>query len=267
VLSIIVKTKLLFNLLLCSALLMSSLSAYGVSLSTYRIYLDNQNRDYNFVISNRDNVTQKCHLSITHHNIDEYGVPHMVMSNMLPKNSAVEFFRYSPRNFIIDKFGEQTVRFRLRKKKNTIAQEYRSYLAVNCKKEHPIDNINDANNNTAGISLTPQLIHQVPIIIRPLRLKTQVEITDITTIEESKTISFSVTRLGERSIFADIELINKQNNKRIDLIKNIAIYPENNKKSFSLNKKGIDNKNLLIRLTEDKRTGGSLILEKNVLSN
>jgi type II secretory pathway component PulJ len=241
------------------------MSAYSVSLSTYRIYLDNQNRDYNFVISNRDNVEQKCRLSITHHNFDKNAIPHMVMGDVLPKNSAVEFFRYSPRNFIIDKFGEQTVRFRLRKKKNTVAQEYRSYLAVNCKKDHNIEALD--NNNNAGVSLAPQLVHQVPIIVRPLRLKTQVEITDVTIIEEGESISFDVTRLGERSIFADIELINTQNNKRLDLIKNVAIYPENNKKSFIAKSKGIDSKNILIRLTEDKRTGGSLILEKNVLNN
>ncbi len=266
-LSIVAKIKLLFNPLLCSALLFCSVSAYAVSLSTYRIYLDNQNRDYNFVISNRDIAEQKCRLSITHHNMDENGVPHMVIDNQLPENSAAEFIRYSPRHFTIEKLGEQTVRFRLRKKKNTQAREYRSYLAINCKKEQSTENIEKGQSIHSGISLSPQLVHQVPIIVRPQRLKTQVAITDVTIIEEGKSLSFAVTRSGERSIFADIELINASNNKRIDLVKNIAIYPENNKKTFTVYSQGISSENLLIKLTEDKRSGGSLILEKQVLAN
>lgn len=247
-------------------LLAVSTSSFAVSLGTYRIYLDRQHRDYDFIISNRDPVPQNCKLNLTHYNMDKNGTPQLVEGDVLPDNSAVNLLRYSPRNFSIDPQGRQTVRFRMRNQSGVEKKEYRSYLEVNCQMVEDKTEIIDGklNSQVAGISLTPQLVHQVPIIVRPFNLDIQVEITDINVDLNNDTVTFAVKRSGERSIFFDIELINKNNNTRIALKKNGKIYPENNEKVLTLRAKGIPSEDLLIRLTEDKRTGGDLILEKSV---
>lgn len=261
------KTFQLIKIVIVLASIFYNAYSSAVSLSTYRIYLDRQERSYDFIVSNRDEVEQKCKLALTHHNIDGNGVPQMVLNGVLPDNSAVELIRYSPRNFTIAPFERQTVRFSMRSKQQLPAKEYRSYLEINCQKVIPQTVAKDNENTTfAGIGLSPQLVHQVPIIVRPKKLKTQVDIIDITAGLDKKSISFTVSRLGERSIFADIELIDKSNDKRIDLVKNVAVYPENDKKILTVQTQGIALDKLQIKLTEDKRTGGELVLIKDVIS-
>lgn len=250
--------------------LLSSHFVSAVSLSTYRIYLDRQQRDFDFTVSNRDEEEQQCKLSLTHPNIDKDGNVTMVYNDIIPENSAVDLLRYSPRNFIIPPFKAQTVRFRMRSKKGIEAKEYRSYLAINCSKiMTKLSSEENANSNNAlsAISYNPKLVHQVPIIVRPLTLKTQIDIAEINFNAAQEMVTFSVLRQGAGSFFGKLELIDKSTNKSISYIKNIKIYPEMDKKDFNFSTTGVSGSNLLIRLTENTLAGGDLVLNRLVIDN
>lgn len=252
------KVKFLAVSLSALSVTLVSLSSQAVHLSTYRIYLDNDNRTQSFIVFNKNTASQECNLSLRHYDFDEQGNMQDYKTKALPENSAKNWIRFSPRKFTLTPANSQTVRFNMRRKAKAKAAEYRSYLVIDC------GAVTDVTAKKEMISIKPKLIHNVPIIVRMGELNTNVKLTDFTVTNEK--INFFIERKGDRSVYGDIELIDKKTNTKISYQLNLSIYPETSRKSFSLGTKGYNPEDLIVRFIENPKFGGDIVIEHDVIS-
>lgn len=241
----IVKLVVILNLLV-------SLPAFSVGVSAIRIYLDNTRSEQSFAVYNKVPENQVCDLLLRHFEIAENGELKAYPDDQIPKNSAKNWIRFSPRKFTLKASESQSVRFRLRRKPNSEVAEFRSYLTVDCK----LAGTKSALNADIQFSLVPRLRHNIPIIVRTGKLEASVEFTDINVT--NKQIKFSVVRQGTRSVYGHLALINSRTNEIISQNPSFVIYPETQKKSVAFMTKGINSANLSIRFVENKNEGGSI---------
>lgn len=242
----------------------SSFSSQGVSLTTYRLYLDDNNRTESFIIFAKGNVPEKCSLKLKHFNFDDAGNMTLHKDKKIPDNSSKPWVRFSPRNFVVQPRTPQTIRFTMRRKPNTEANEYRSYLAVSCK-----DVINEEiKENTTGrpnITVRPNLVQNVPIIVRtgPLQVTAQFDNIEI----KDDIITANLTRSGERSLYGRLSLVNNKTDEEYRYFSSLSVYPETTTHQFKFSIKG-DNipklDDLALKFVENENYGGSLTIEKNL---
>jgi hypothetical protein len=236
--------------------LISTLSAQAMSISTYRIYLDSENSSASFVMYNATSLEESCKLSLVHHNFDEFGTISAVDSAVLPDNSASPWIRYSPKNFSAAALSPQTVRFTLRRKANTSAQEYRSYLRVYCKANETASS--KSESTTTSISVKPRMVQNVPIIV-------QVNFSNFHLVDNS--LHFDIHRQGNRSVYGKIELIDKKSGEVISYRKNISIYTETNLYKYELPSSDKALNELGVRFVEDTKFGGSIDYQQDATVN
>lgn len=247
---------LLSRLCLFASLLIFYSSAHAISISAYRIYLAEDQRDMSFIIFNREANFQDCNLSLTHNNFDENSNLSHVPDHIIPENSANEWIRFSPREFSLTPAQSQTIRFSMRRKANAQDGEYRSYLVIDCGIAHTPN-----TQDTPQVSLQTKLVHSVPIVVRSGKLEASVWFDDFEMT--SKGLKFSMHRKGNRSVYGDLEVIDKTTNDLIFVQRNFSIYPESKRFNFLIEEKNINPNNLKFRYTEKKEYGGNIILEKD----
>lgn len=238
-----------------------SAHSHAASLSTFRIYLDNEHRAESFLIFSKNGKTEECSLSLTHNNFDKESNIQPYKGEELPENSAEPWIRFSPKQFIVDASEPQTIRFTMRRKANTSPQEFRSYLTIKCDDKEILDAKKSANAPTVVIK--PRLVQNVPIIVRTAKLEAQLTFTNITT--EDNNVKFTIMRTGERSVYGSVELINKETEQVISSLKSISIYPESQYKHMTLPTNGVPYENISIRFVEDSNYGGTITAKVNVM--
>jgi len=246
-------------------LLLCSTAAQAISLSTFRIYLDSDNSTASFVMFNKTADKEKCELSLVHNNFDEGGQMFPVPNDEMPANSAEPWMRYSPKNFVVEASSPQTVRFTMRRKANTEAAEYRSYLRITCDPfEKKAETSTSDTDNVAKISIKPRIIQQVPIIVRTGKLDASVSFSDISL--ENETLIFHVNREGNRSVYGSLEIVNKSNNDVVSFKRNVSVYTDSRSVKHDLATLGIPLEQLAIRFVEDTAYGGSISYEQDALT-
>lgn len=245
-------------------LMASSFSSQGVSLTSYRLYLDDNNRSESFIIFAKGNVPEKCTLKLKHFNFDDVGNMTLHKDEKIPDNSSKPWIRYSPKNFTVQPRSPQTIRFTMRRKPNTEANEYRSYLAVSCKdvKEEII------KENTSGgptVTVQPNLVQNVPIIVRTGPLQATAQFDDIEV--KDGVVSANLKRTGERSVYGRLSLVNNKTGKEYRYLSSLSVYTETSTYNFKFGVKG-DNmpkvEDLALRFVENENYGGSITIEKNI---
>jgi P pilus assembly chaperone PapD len=228
----------------------------SVGISTKRIYLDQDNSSSNFVLSNRTINPQNCALNITHYNFDEFGTMLPQDGNTLPQYPAEKLFRYSPKKFQITAQQKQTVRFTLRRRKDVEAYEHRAYLVVECADIAPPPL--NTNTNTSGmvnVKMSPRLLQNIPIIVRPKNLEATVQFLNVKL--SNNTLHFDMLREGNRSVFGKISIYERQSQDLITESAPVIIYVDSRLKSFNMAVPGnyvLDD--LLVTLNEDAKYGG-----------
>jgi hypothetical protein len=237
-------------------LLLLPLSSQAVSISAFRIYLDSDKPTTAFTIHNQDVQAQDCRLKLTHYNFDANSDIYNVPADTIPDNSAQDWIRFSPKEFQLTPANSQTIRFSLRRKANSEPAEYRSYLVVDCGVAKKI------GEEESLINIKPKLLHNVPVIVRTGKLEASIHVANVK--EDNEYLSFTVERSGTRSIYADVELINKKNNEVISSQTGFSIYPESERFPFKLGRKGISLEDIKIRVTENIHFGGDLVFERDV---
>lgn len=253
---------LLINISLVVLFFLWSNFVEAIGVSTKRIYLDERKSEENFVVTNRENMEQTCQLSITHYDFKENGLLVNYKVGEKPHFSAESKIRFSPKKFDIAAKSKQTVRFVMRRQKNALAQELRSHLVVLCKPKVTRIPQTNVGNNLVDISLSPVLAHHIPIVVRPKEIKdVSAEIKNIT--YSKGTLNFDLFRQGNRSIYGKVEVINSDNNEVVTKSQAFPIYIESNKKNLALSvNSDIPPEKLILRFTEDKKEGGTIIAEK-----
>jgi len=234
--------------------------SYAISLTSYRIYLDKNFRTESFVIFNRTLTAEDCQLSFIDFPFDKASNIGKKITGMTPKTSATNLVRFSPKKFQIKGGSNQTVRFSLRRKANTPVSEYHSYLSINCGKS-----IDDSNNNNNGrISLSPRLVHNIPVIARTGELTAALNFSDIH-IDEGGKLVFKLNRSGNRSVYGVIEIINKTNGNVINYLQGVSLYAQSDYRAFDFSlPEGTDINSLRIRFKEDSKYGGSITINHDV---
>jgi hypothetical protein len=250
---------------LLGLLFLTSFTTSAMSLSTYRIYLDNDNSTASFVMYNKSTVAETCRLSLVHNSFDETGQLTQLDDDIVPENSAVPWIRFSPKNFTADGRTPQTVRFTLRRKANSQPAEYRSYLEVYCDKVEDTTPKSASSSELPSIGVKPRLVQNVPIIVRTGKLDAEISFSNVSIKDES--IFFNVNRTGNRSVYGDIELVNKNNGEVISYTRNNSLYTETKSSSHKLAVKGFPNDKLALRFVEDKKYGGSITHQEDVVVN
>jgi len=266
------KNKLSLPFILSSfvlILMLFSNASQAISLTTYRMYLDNNNRTESFIMFNNRYDKEKCSIKIKHFNFDENGKMSAYKKAELPDNSAVPWVRYSPKNFTVERGRPQTVRFSMRRKANVTPQEYRSYLSVSCDKALQEINTEEGqpatNPNGPSFRAKPKLVQNVPLVIRTGKLQATAEFDDIKVV--GKKLTAKLIRKGDRSLYGQLALIDKRNNTALGYKNSVSIYTETSSYAFDFSLASKDTpplEHLMLRFTEDENYGGSLVIEKDV---
>tara|TARA_R110000868_G_scaffold173576_1_gene409767 strand:- start:234 stop:1040 length:807 start_codon:yes stop_codon:yes gene_type:complete len=259
--------KLAASLGLLSVMLTMPLTSNAVNLTTYRIYLDDNNRSESFIVFTRDVVPEDCTLNMKHFSFDQNGKMSLYSGSELPANSAEEWVRFSPRNFVIQPGKPQTIRFSMRRKPNTESQEYRSYVSVACEDivAEPAQKDPNAPKDRPTVSVKPKLVQNVPLIIRTGPLDVEASFSDIQI--KGNIVHGNILRSGKRSLYGRIALVNKKNDEEIAFIDAVSVYPETTSYSFEISALNDDNipvEQMALKFIEDEIYGGSLTIQKDI---
>ncbi|WP_448567978.1 fimbria/pilus periplasmic chaperone [Thalassotalea ganghwensis] len=224
---------LIFSTAFCTLIFSTYLQA-NVGISTYRLYLDPAHDNEDFIVTNKLDRPQKCSLGFLHYQYDESGNINDMPLKTTPENSASKLVRLSPKHFTIEAKQRQTVRFTLRRKKDTLPVEHRAFVTVNCipQKTAAEENATKSDKNLARFKLSPQLVHNIPLVIRPKRLQASVKFEDVRI--ENETLFFNLVRSGERSVYGKIKLLDKNTSEILKESRNLVMYPETINKSFEM---------------------------------
>lgn len=252
--------KFLFS----AVLLITPLSSQAVSLTSYRLYLDDNNRTESFIIFAKGNVPESCTLGLKHFNFDEVGNMALHKDKKLPENSSKPWIRFSPKKFTVQPRTPQTIRFTMRRKPNTEANEYRSYLSVACKEiKEQVKKEGEAGRPT--VTVQPNLVQNVPVIVRTGPLKVQASFENIN-IEEDL-LTANLIRSGERSLYGRLSVVNNKSDEEYRFLTSVSIYPETTSYNVKFSLKGDDMpplEDLALKFVEDENYGGSLTITKNL---
>jgi hypothetical protein len=243
------------RLLLLLPLLTFSVDLFAANIDEYRIYLDQDNRSKKFRVANESNVVEKCKLDFSYQQYKVGGDPVSGASEDLQKQlsePALSRLRYSPKNFTIEPKKSQYITFSLRRKVNDPANEFRTYLMVKCVKQEEIKAEVDV------ISLTPQLIYNIPLIMRTGKLSGGVEFKNIEK-DVKKGLSFELHLKGERSVYGDAFLLDVLTGEEYSKRRGFAVYPESGYRrlTFPLNNKNAEKKLRLVFKERDRYGGNS----------
>lgn len=246
--------------LLFTCVFLLSLPTWGIGLSAFRIYMDQDQRDATFTVYNRDTLPQDCSLKFKYYQFDSLGNMSVLPTDAaMPGNSAENWVRFSPRNFLLSPANAQTIKFSMRRKANAQPKEYRSYVVIDCGVE---EKISEKNNQDGPIRVSPKLLHNVPLIVRTGELQANVTFDNIKV--ENGALSFDLLRTGNRSVFGDLKLVEKGSDKVISELKMLSIYTETSKKAQRLSLDGHQPQDVQIQFIEDQRYGGSLNIKQDV---
>jgi hypothetical protein len=241
-------------------------ASQAVSLTTYRIYLDNDNRTESFIMFTKGVANEDCKVRLAHYNFDAQGqMSPEIKGKELPEHSAQPWIRYSPKKFTVIPGEPQTVRFTLRRKANAEPKEYRSYLSILCHKATSATGQNIIQGRPT-FSLRPNLIQNVPIVVRTGRLEATASFTDM--LIKDKMLTVNLTRQGNRSIYGEIRLTDKKNGQVYAQVSGVSLYNETTSYALKYSLSNLPElSNLQLEFIEDKNYGGSLLIKQDVILN
>lgn len=248
-----------YKYVFASLFLLVSFENSALGLSTFRIYLDFDHREKSFIVYNKDAYSQRCQLSLRHFVYDEVGGMEPYEGEKLPALSAKKIIKFSPKKFRIDPGKAQAVRFMVRRKANVEAKEYRSYLSVTCIFDD--EDVKNASSNEARIM--PTLRHNVPIIVRTGDIPVEINFSDMSILKD--TLTLNLNRLGQRSIYGHIEVVDIRNDKVIAHKNQVSMHIETKTKTFTFNIMNTPAESIKLRFIEDEALSGNNLIETKVL--
>ncbi|MFT5706287.1 MAG: hypothetical protein ACI9ES_000559 [Oceanospirillaceae bacterium] len=217
----------------------------AASISTYRIYLDGDNRQERFVVKNGTITPEQCELSFSYLDYKE-GAQLKKLSNEQEQalsKPALKHLRYSPKRFIIKPKSFQYIALSYRRQINDTPAEHRTYLNIKC--------LAIAEQGEPGISLKPTIVHAVPLIIRTGKASDLSATLVFDQLKQQQNnISFRLTLQGERSVYGDIKVLNGNGDEVALLQRNVVIYPEMQYKDFNFTLPNLTSENMKIVFQE-----------------
>lgn len=252
------KKLIVVSLLLFISLL--SANSMAISITAYRVLIDNTQPEADFYIFSDEIDDQACRISLRDYVFDENGKSKVHEGRELADISAQKLLRYSPRNFELKAGSSQKVHFKFRRKKSKIPTEYRSYLSLDCKQ------LNEKKQSDSQTEITPHLRHNIPIIVRTGKIEVDIKLSKINVNVTDNIVSFTLGKSGKRSVYGDIVLINKQNNEEVYRKKAVSLPLEVDKVSITLPLVKLSPNLLEIQFIEDKELSGDANLKVSLIN-
>ncbi|MGJ8691251.1 MAG: hypothetical protein ACSHW0_02075 [Thalassotalea sp.] len=236
-------------------LFLSVTEVNALGLSTYRIYLDKEHNEQNFIVYNRDDSVHNCRIYKRHFIFDEIGNISLHEGEDVPDIAADDFIRFSPRSFRVESGKVQTVRFKLRRKSNLEAKEYRSYISLDC----DIEKSSATSNLKGNTHLSPKLRHNVPVVVRTGDIPAELYFDQVTV--DNNILKFNFNKKGLRSTYGELLLIDKSTNKVISKKPSVSLPLETRMMSSSFSLKDLDVNDLTLSFVEDEKLSGKQVIQ------
>ncbi len=232
-----------------------SIAQANLLVTPTRVELDNKrNKSAVFSLVNKSTTPSRYEIYLEDKALLPNGEYELLESS---PNSITSFTRYSPRRLSLKPEQGTRVRVAVRPPKNLAQGEYRSYIVFH---QIPLAPKIDANHTqqqaeSLQLSVTAYLRIAIPVIMRIGELEAELSLSSqqASMTDGQQQLIVTIERKGKRSSLGDIEILNADNNELVGSLKNAAIYPENNSRTFNitLNKPVSSGTKLTIRYTEN----------------
>jgi hypothetical protein len=234
----------------------NAFNASAISINTKRLYLSPQSDVAMIYIVSKETETQRCQISIKDPEIISNSIIQLLPEGQVAVNSAAEVIRFSPRRFDIVPTQYQNVKFSYRRRPGVEIGEYKGLVSIRCKTITD----NNADDNKQMVTVTPQIVLNVPIIVHTedLTVSANFESVKLT----GKQVEVNIKIEGERAITGDLELIDKNTGEVLASKKEMSIYWESPTKQVILPINKSINSPLIIRFKESPEFGGNLMIEQ-----
>lgn len=178
------------------------------------------------------------------------------------KATLSTFVRYSPRRVTLEPEQGTRVRMAARLPKNTVADEYRSYIVFHQIPLAPPPTVSSSSDDvdTFNLTVTAYVRISIPVILRVGQLTGDVTINTVEDENGRASLDVVINRQGQRSTYGDIEVFVETTIdgssvlESIGNMKNAAIYTELDSKRFaiSLSRSLAKGESVIVRYTESK---------------
>ncbi|GAA0854840.1 hypothetical protein [Aliiglaciecola litoralis] len=205
----------MFKILL-SIVFFSTLSlpvSANLSLSKFRLYFDNSNRNDALQLRNKGDRAISYAVELGLVSMTEEGTLHVVEEDPY---SAIGLLRYSPKRGTIEPGERQALRFSVRKPAGLKDGEYRAVLKVT---SAPL------MEQSTKVAMQSKLAYSLPIIIRHGRLSASTKLTEAKLVTVGDTASIEVWQLleGNRSVFGNF-IVEDDNGNEVGVLNSSAVY-------------------------------------------
>tara|TARA_R110000751_G_scaffold307866_1_gene433021 strand:+ start:22343 stop:22954 length:612 start_codon:yes stop_codon:yes gene_type:complete len=199
-----------------------------------------------------DPTVQHCELQIKDVVINNQGLIALANKTADTANSVKPLVRLAPRRFTLGTAEHQMVKLLYRRKPGIDNGEYQGVLAIKCTEQ--------TENRNLPVTIIPALVHNVPVIVRTGRLPLQAEFGPPTISNNILNIDLKIS--GRRSLTGDIVVINADSGEVVAQQKHLSVYSQHPLKKLQFALGNYQNTPLQIKLTEDPRMGGDLVIQK-----
>jgi hypothetical protein len=230
------------------------INAYSISISTRRLYLDPKSNSTFIRVHNMEPAIQSCEVKVIDIAINNLGNITLVTNDKITKNSAKPLVRLAPRRFNLTIGEYQMVKLLYRRKPGIENGEYQGALAIKCTERKESSN--------EQVTITPALVHNVPLIVRTGRLPIQAEFVSTKINGNKLQVEFKIQ--GQRSLTGDFTVIDNTSGEIIAEQKHVSIYSQSPIKKLELLLVEYQNTPLMIKFTENPEMGGNLMIQQPV---
>lgn len=192
------------------------------------------------------------------------------------EQAALAMISFSPRRVVLPPNQPQVIRVGVRVPEGVAPGEYRAHMLFRAVPDAVPVAAKTSDSSSAGgvaIALTPIYGITIPVIVRVGDLGADATIGKawVSSDDDGAAFNFDMTRVGDRSVYGDIEVTRPGVKDPLLLARGIAIYPEITKRKVSLQVPAelaaILKGPVHIRYVEDRELGGGTIDETDAVVN
>lgn len=239
------KHKIAFLLFLIVGVFVLSESVQALRITLKRVVFEGPKRAEMLTIINSSDKEETYRLGWRHFRMTADKSLVAVPDDQLTPDikPVVDMIRFAPRRFTVPPRSSQRIRMMLRMPADLPDGEYRSHFWVRPEADVEVLRLEaekdvKAKGAKGGVSLTMLAGVTMPIIVRKGDLEASVSIQNLQASESSGfvTVSFSLIREGNKSVYGDLEYICNAGAGEYLLkrTKGIAVYTELNQRNFNL---------------------------------
>jgi hypothetical protein len=172
---------------------------------------------------------------------------------------AEPYLRFYPRTVSLEPGESQTIKLQCRRTPEMKDGEYRSHMYFRSEESYePLGKSKPDTVKTISVKLTPIFGISIPVIIRSGEVNVSATLSDIelqTNQGPAPILKLTINRIGNMSVIGDLSveyITEKGDATEIGKLKNVAVYPDINKRFVTINlvqTTGLNFKNGKLRIT------------------